>query len=257
MKLNVKGYLNSGASHYFCASILIMKNILVLAAVVCISASASAQTKKPVATAPKPLLKNINDSASYAVGLSVANFYKQQGIKNLNSALVTKAINDVFGGKKPLFDDAVANACMNTYMSRIQEQKSKGAIDSGNAFLNKNKSRAGVKTTASGLQYEVIREGTGPKPQVTDSVTCHYRGTLLDGSPVDDSYSRGQPITFALKGVIPGWTEGLQLMNTGSKYRFFIPYTLAYGAFDYGHIPGGSMLTFVVELLEVRKGTAQ
>ena len=157
-----------------------MKNILFLAAVVCISVSASAQTKKPVATAPKPVLKNINDSASYAVGLSVANFYKQQGIKNLNSALVTRAINDVFTGKKPLFDDAVANSCMNTYMSRIQEQKSKGAIDSGNAFLSKNKSKAGVKTTDSGLQYKVIKQGEGLKPDSNDKVTVHYHGTLTD-----------------------------------------------------------------------------
>ncbi|HEX6180709.1 MAG TPA: FKBP-type peptidyl-prolyl cis-trans isomerase [Chitinophagaceae bacterium] len=234
-----------------------MKNILFVAAVVCMGASVYAQPGKPVAAAPKPVLRNINDSASYAVGLSVANFYKQQGIKNLNSVLVSRAINDVFGGKKTLFDDAVANSCMNTYMSRIQEQKSKGAIDSGVAFLKKNKLKPGVKTTPSGLQYEVIAEGTGPKPVITDSVTCHYRGTLLDGTPFDDSFKRGQPITFSLRSVIPGWTEGLQLMNTGSKYRFYVPYTLGYGSFDYGPIPGGSMLTFDVELLEVKKGPTQ
>ena len=212
---------------------------------------AQAGKQKPAVT--KPLLANINDSASYAVGLSVANFYKQQGITKLNTTLVSKAINDVFSNKKTLFDDATANACMNTYMNRMQEQKSKSAIDSGNAFLKRNMNKPGVKTTASGLQYEVITEGTGPKPTAADSVTCHYRGTLLDGTPFDDSYSRGQPITFALKGVIPGWTEGLQLMSVGSKYRFYIPYTLGYGAFDYGPIPGGSMLTFDVELLDIRK----
>jgi len=234
-----------------------MKNILALLAVVVIAGVSQAQTAKPVAAAPKPVLKNMNDSASYAVGLSVANFYKQQGIKNLNSTLVSKAINDVFGGKKPLFDDVVANSVMNGYMSRLQEQKCKGAIDSGNAFLKKNKIKSGVKTTATGLQYEVINEGTGAKPVASDSVTCHYKGTLMNGTVFDDSYSRGQPITFALRGVIPGWTEGLQLMPTGSKYRFYVPYTLGYGAFDYGPIPGGSLLTFDVELLEIKKGPGQ
>lgn len=198
-------------------------------------------------------LKNINDSASYAVGLSLANFYKQQGIKSLNTTLVSKAITDVFGGQPTLFDDATANVVMNAYMNRIQQEKSQVTINAGMAFLEKNKTRPGVKATASGLQYEVIKEGTGARPTAADSVTCHYKGTLLDGTSFDDSYSRGQPITFALKGVIAGWTEGLQLMKTGAKYRFYIPYNLAYGAFDYGPIPGGSMLTFDVELLEVKK----
>lgn len=231
------------------------KIILSLLGLVCFATVINAQAGKQPPAGTKPVLRNINDSASYAVGVSVANFYKQQGISKLNSALVSQAINDVFGNKKTLFDDAQCNAIMNTYMSRMQEQKSKAAIDSGNAFLKKNKTKPGVKTTASGLQYEVITEGTGPKPTASDSVTCHYRGTLLNGTAFDDSYSRGQPITFALKGVIPGWTEGLQLMSLGSKYRFFIPYTLGYGAFDYGPIPGGSMLTFEVELLDIKKGT--
>ncbi|HKB44813.1 MAG TPA: FKBP-type peptidyl-prolyl cis-trans isomerase, partial [Chitinophagaceae bacterium] len=127
------------------------------------------------------------------------------------------------------------------------------AIDEGNKFLVQNKLRTGVNTTSSGLQYEVITRGTGAKPEATDSVTCDYRGTLLNGTVFDDSYARGQPITFALNGVIRGWTEGLQLMNVGSKYKFYIPYTLGYGAYDYGNIPGGSMLTFEVELLDIKK----
>jgi FKBP-type peptidyl-prolyl cis-trans isomerase FklB len=237
-----------------------MKKILILVMMTGAVTLAHAQTPTKPGTKPvtKPgaaanPLKSLNDSASYAVGLSVANFYKQQGITKLNTVLVTRAINDVFTGKKTLFNDQTANACMNTYMSKMQEQKSKGAIDSGEIFLKKNVSKPGVKTTATGLQYEVITEGTGPKPLATDSVTCHYKGTLMDGTVFDDSYSRGQPITFFLKGVIPGWTEGLQLMNVGSKYRFYIPYTLGYGAFDYGPIPGGSMLTFEVELLNTKR----
>ena len=213
-----------------------------------------AQPKIVRPAVPVSSLKSINDSASYAVGLSVANFYKQQGITKLNTALISKAITDVFAGKKVLMDDATANKCMNDYMSVIQMRKSKGAIDSGANFLAKNKTKAGVKTTASGLQYEIIKEGTGPKPTIDDSVTCHYKGTLLNGTTFDESYTRGQPITFALKGVIPGWTEALLLMNTGSKYKLYVPHTLGYGAFDYGPIPGGSTLIFEVELLEVKKG---
>ncbi len=208
--------------------------------------------KTPVKTAP-PVLKNISDSASYAIGMSVANFYKQQGVKTINSALVTRAISDVMGGKPTLFDETTANSCMNDYMTRLQSEKSKPRMDSGAAFLAKNKLRPEVKTTASGLQYEVIKEGTGEKPGAKDSVTCHYKGSLLDGTVFDSSYDRGQPITFSLGGVIAGWTEGLQLMTPGSKYKLFVPYNLAYGAFDYGPIPGGSTLVFEVELLDVKK----
>lgn len=213
--------------------------------------------KTPATKAPINPLKTLTDSASYAVGLSVANFYKQQGITKLNTGLVSKAISDILAGKKPLLDDAASNMVLNNYMMMLQAQKSKPAIDSGNAFLAKNKLKKGVKTTASGLQYEILRDTTGPKPTAADSVTCHYRGTLLNGTVFDNSYDRGQPITFSLGGVIKGWTEGLQLMSIGSKYKFYVPYTLGYGPSDYGPIPGGSMLTFEVELLEIRKVPAQ
>lgn len=211
------------------------------------------KTGGPVAKPALPTLKNINDSASYAVGVSVANFYKQQGVTSLNTTLVSLAINDILGNKKPLLDDAAANTCMNNYMTRLQAEKSKSTIEAGEKFLAENKKRPEVKVTASGLQYEVITEGTGEKPTAADSVTCHYRGTFVNGDGFDNSYDRGQPITFALGGVIPGWTEGLQLMSVGSKYKFYIPYTLGYGAFDYMAIPGGSMLIFEVELLDVKK----
>jgi FKBP-type peptidyl-prolyl cis-trans isomerase len=199
------------------------------------------------------ILKTLTDSASYAIGMNAGNFYKTMGITKLNTTLVSKSINDVLNGKKPLCNNETANIIMNTYINAQQEEKAKAAIDEGNKFLAQNKLRAGVNTTASGLQYEVITQGTGAKPAATDSVTCHYRGTLLNGTVFDDSYARGQPITFALNGVIRGWTEALQLMNVGSKYRLYIPYTLGYGAYDYGNIPGGSMLTFEVGLLDIKK----
>lgn len=231
-----------------------MKKTTILFLTVSMALTASAQPGKTPVKPAAPVLKNITDSVSYAIGLSVANFYKQQGIKTINGTLVTKAINDVTGNKKTLFDETVANNVMNQYMGMLQAQKSRPAIDSGNAFLAKNKLRKEVKTTASGLQYEVLVEGNGDKPGPKDSVTCHYKGTLLNGFEFDNSYNRGQPITFALNGVIPGWTEGLQLMSAGSKYKLYVPYNLAYGAFDYGPIPGGSMLTFEIELLKVSKG---
>lgn len=215
-----------------------------------------APAKPAVAAQAAPALKNLVDSASYAVGVSVANFYKQQGITRINANLVAKAINDLMQGGKPLLDENTANAVMNKYMSQMQAEKSKPNKEAGEKFLAQNKLRAAVMTTATGLQYEVLSEGTGEKPGPTDSVTCHYRGTFLDGKPFDNSYDRGQPITFPLNGVIPGWTEGLQLMSVGSKYKFYIPYMLGYGEFDMMSIPGGSTLIFEVELFGVKRATA-
>lgn len=230
------------------------KSILLILAMIVIL-TMNAQTNPPAKTVAKPalVLKNLTDSASYAVGLSVANFYKQQGVSKLNAAIVSQAINDILSGKKPLCDEGTANNIMNRYLNKQQEEKAKPVITEGQKFLAQNKLRPEVKTTASGLQYEILTEGTGPKPSRADSVVCHYKGTLLNGTEFDNSYNRGQPISFSVTGVIAGWTEGLQLMNEGSKYKFYVPYNLAYGAFDYGNIPGGSMLTFEVELLAVKK----
>lgn len=210
---------------------------------------------KPAAktVAARPALKTLTDSASYAIGVSVASFYKEQGITNINTALLATAVSDILKGKQPLLDEFNSNAVMNKLMQQVQEQKIKPAIDSGNAFLERNKKRPEVKTTASGLQYEVITEGTGIKPTAMDTFVAHYRGTLLNGFEFDASYKRGQPLTLGVNQVIRGWNEGLQLMPVGSKYKFYIPYTLAYGTFDNGEIPGGSMLVFEVELLDVKK----
>ena len=222
-----------------------------------IALTASAQVKKttPAAktTSPVKVLKNLNDSASYAIGLSVINFYKQQGITSLNTALVSKAINDALANRKPLLTDEQANSCVMTLMNQKQEAKSKTTIVEGQKFLAQNKNKPGVQTTASGLQYEVITQGTGPKPTVNDSVEVNYVGTLINGNEFDNSYKRGQSITFLVTGVIKGWTEALQLMNAGSKYKLYIPYELAYGTNDVGNgsIPGGSVLVFEVELLRV------
>ncbi|MGK2862879.1 MAG: FKBP-type peptidyl-prolyl cis-trans isomerase [Chitinophagaceae bacterium] len=241
-----------------------MKKVFLLVTVFSIMAAAFAQTKpqaktsapitnKSVPVNSKTTLKTLNDSVSYAIGVSVASFYKQQGITSLNSALVSKAINDVLAGKKAILDEETCNTVVTKMMTSMQETKSKPTIESGKAFLAKNKTRPEIKTTASGIQYEVITEGTGLKPLAKDSVTVNYRGTLIDGTEFDNSYTRGEPITFPLNRVIPGWTEGLQLMSVGSKYKLYIPYTLAYGSNDQGPIPGGSTLIFEVELLDVKQ----
>jgi len=207
---------------------------------------------KPVgtktATASTPVLKTHNDSLSYAIGLSVANFYHQQGIK-LNTAIVSKACNDVLEKKKTLLTDDQANLL---FMCHSNPQICVN-VKEGEKFLAQNKKNPNIKTTASGLQYEVIKAGTGVKPIATDTVVVNYKGTLTNGNEFDNSYKRGEPASFALNGVIRGWTEGLQLMPVGSKYKFYVPYQLAYGLNDMQAIPGGSVLVFEVELLDVKK----
>jgi FKBP-type peptidyl-prolyl cis-trans isomerase FklB len=219
--------------------------------------TASAQVKKttpaPKTATPVKVLKNLNDSASYAIGLSIVNFYKQQGINSFNTALITRAINDVTGNKTILLSNDQANACMIKLMNQSSEANAKENIEAGKKFLAQNKTRPGVKITPSGLQYEILRAGDGPKPTINDSVEVNYRGTLIDGTEFDNSYARGQSIIFDIKGVIRGWTEALQLMPAGSKYKIFIPYDLAYGLQEREGSPikAGSALIFEVELIRV------
>jgi FKBP-type peptidyl-prolyl cis-trans isomerase FkpA len=206
--------------------------------------------KKTVAakTPSSTVLRNLTDSVSYAIGMSVAKFYTQQGVKNLNGDLVSKAIADVMGKRKELLTEDQAN----TAVMRLLNPGLYKNIEAGERFLAANKKRPGVKTTASGIQYEVIKEGTGPRPVATDTVEVNYAGTLIDGKEFDNSYKRGSSISFALNGVIRGWTEALQLMAVGSKYKLYIPHTLGYGMNDNGPIPGGSVLVFEVDLISIK-----
>jgi FKBP-type peptidyl-prolyl cis-trans isomerase len=208
------------------------------------------KTAKPVT--PGVQLKTLEDSANYAMGLSVANFYKQQGVRKINSVIVTKAISDVMAGKQLLLNDMQANNCMMTYLNKQQMVKSKPNIDEGEKFLATNKNKQGVTTTASGLQYEIITQGAGSRPSLKDTVVCNYKGSFLNGTEFDNSYTRGVPAEFAVTGVIRGWTEVLQLMPVGSKYKVYVPYQLGYGSSDYNGIPGGSMLIFEIELLSIK-----
>lgn len=246
-----------------------MKRVFILALTLCSAVMMSAQNSKPktpatpktaTTTAPKvvtpaAVLKNSVDSFSYALGVSLASYYKSQGITELNSALLGKACTDLLGEKPTLLDNNAASAILNTYMTKLQSEKSKVAKAAGEKYLAENKKRPGVKVTESGLQYEVIQEGNGESPAATDTVTCHYTGTFIDGKKFDSSHDHpgDNPISFPLNGVIKGWTEGLQLMKVGSKYKFAIPFTLGYGEYDYMSIPGGSTLLFEVELIEVKR----
>jgi len=203
------------------------------------------------------ILKTNADSVSYVLGEVTAFAMIEKGLgdaKITNSTAFMKAVNDILGKKPTLLDDVTANALLNRYMTNLQAAKVQPEIEKGNKFLAENKGKPGVKTTASGLQYEVIKEGTGIKPTPVDTFVCNYRGTLINGTEFDASANRGTPLVMAVNQVIPGWTEGLQLMSVGSKYKFWIPYNIGYGVMGNGPaIPGGSALIFDVELLDVKK----
>lgn len=240
-----------------------MKRVFLLPSVLLFAISVRAQSKtaKPK-TAAKPktstttaaagTLKNNNDSLSYAFGVSLGSYLKSQGVSNLNYSMLTKAIDQTLKGQKPLLDMQAANQLMGR-LAEAKQQKVAGAEkEKGRAFLEQNKKRAGVTTTASGLQYEILTKGSGPVPKAGDTVTAHYRGTLLDGKEFDNSYKRGEPLSIPVTGVIPGWTEALQLMPVGSKWKLYIPSSLAYGDYGAGQdIPGGAALIFEVELLGI------
>ncbi|MBD0332159.1 MAG: FKBP-type peptidyl-prolyl cis-trans isomerase [Chitinophagaceae bacterium] len=232
-----------------------MKNLLLITLMI-LNLAASAQKKLATQKKSTPTvtaLKNLTDSASYAIGMSVANFYAQQGITQLNSTVVAKAIADVLNRRPLLLNNNSANEALMRCMNEAQTAKARPNIAAGEKFLAANRTRSGVKTTASGLQYEIIREGSGPKPTAADTVVAHYSGKLLNGVEFENSYKSGEPLTIPVSRVIKGWTEALQLMPSGSKYRLYIPYYLAYGLNDTGSIPAGSTLIFEVELLEVKR----
>jgi len=199
------------------------------------------------------------DKVSYALGLGIGRQLSQMGADNLDIDDFAKAIKDILASKKPEIDDAEAQTLVKDFFEK-QEAKQRAAAaekfketkEKGEAYLAENAKKEGVVTLPSGLQYQVIKEGNGRRPKATDKVKCHYEGMLVDGTLFDSSIQRGEPATFPLNGVIKGWTEGLQLMQEGAKYRFFIPYHLGYGENGAGaSIPPFAALVFDVELIEV------
>ena len=246
-----------------------------LVSAVCMTGTVSAQVKKSAARpVPKPAARpatkpapaagsmaSSQDSISYSVGLFMAQSLKQNGMTDLNSALVAQGLQDAVKGGSTRLTMEQAGAIMNAYQQKQFAVKNAESMKEsaenkkiGDEFLATNKAKAGVMTTASGLQYAVIKEGTGPKPTAADRVKVHYTGKLLDGKVFDSSVERGTPAEFGVTQVIKGWTEALQLMPAGSKWTLYIPADLAYGDRGAGaDIKPGSTLVFDVELLDIVK----
>jgi FKBP-type peptidyl-prolyl cis-trans isomerase FklB len=198
-------------------------------------------------------LKDSKDKFSYAIGLNIGMNFKRQNV-DVNPDLVTSGIKDGIAGKPQMTVDQIRDTMVafEKDMQAKQAEAGKKNEADANKFLADNKAKDGVKTTASGLEYKVLKEGNGAQPKSSDNVTVNYRGTLLDGTEFDSSYKRGEPATFPVAGVIKGWTEALQLMKVGSKYQLFIPPSLAYGQNSPSPaIPANSLLIFEVELMKV------
>lgn len=216
-------------------------------------APAQGQTAKPEA---------LQDRASYIIGLNLGQSLKTQEVP-VTLDLIIQGLRDGLGGNNALLTPEEIQAAMQEFQQQLmtQQQSKRQAegeknMKASQAFLDQNKAKAGVKTTASGLQYEVVTEGTGESPKPTDRVTVHYRGTLPDGTVFDSSYDRNEPATFPVNGVIPGWVEALQLMKPGAKYKLVIPPALAYGERGAGgDIGPNQVLLFDVELIKIEAGT--
>ena len=214
--------------------------------------------KKEATPAVGPELKTLGDRASYSYGFNIGRSIKSQGA-DVNVEQLLRGLKDSLGDAKPLLSEPEMREAVTSFQKETQAKKGerdkvqgeKNKKD-GEEFLAKNRTNPDVKVTTSGLQYKVVKEGTGNKPVPTDNVTVHYRGTLIDGTEFDSSYSRGEPAKFQLNRVIKGWTEGLQLMSVGAKYQFFIPSDMAYGPQATGpKIGPHSTLIFDVELISI------
>jgi FKBP-type peptidyl-prolyl cis-trans isomerase FklB len=189
---------------------------------------------------------------SYALGLGIGQQLKNMNIEDFSIEDFTRSIQDIMAGNPTAMSSREAQQMLNEYFKKKEKEQAETAIAEGKVFLEQNARKAGVVQTKSGLQYEVLTEGSGRSPKATDTVRCHYEGRLLDGSVFDSSYKRGEPADFGLNQVITGWTEGVQLMKEGAKYRFYIPYLLGYGERGAGaSIPPYSTLIFDVELIKV------
>ena len=207
-------------------------------------------------TEKEPIVLNEESSeisrVSYSLGISIANNLKQQNFDSITIEALSKGIEDVYSQNELMVSQEEANEIIQNFFKAKADKKALENIDLGKNFLEENKTKEGVVTLASGMQYQVITEGTGDTPSLESKVTTHYHGTLIDGTVFDSSVDRGQPASFPVNGVIPGWTEALQLMKVGSKWKLFIPSELAYGP----NSPGGAIgpnatLIFDVELISI------
>ena len=204
----------------------------------------------------KLLLKNQKEKVSYIIGMDIGGNLKRQSV-DVDPNILAKGVKDALAGGKPLLTEQEIQETMAAFQKEMMAKQSEVAKKNkaeGEAFLAANKKKEWVKALQSGLQYKVIKAGTGKKPKSTDTVTVHYRGTLIDGTEFDSSYKRGQPVSFPVSGVIPGWTEALQLMGEGAKWQLFIPSNLAYGEKGAGRDIGpNATLIFEIELVSIQE----
>lgn len=199
-------------------------------------------------------LSNATDSLSYSFGLLIGNNMKVQGIPEINQELFMTGFNQGLKGEQPALNEETANQCIQSYFDKQISDESNMNLQKSNEFLAQNKTREGVITTTSGLQYKVLVEGSGDSPISTDQVRVHYHGTFIDGKVFDSSVDRNEPIVFGVNQVIPGWTEALQLMKPGAKWMLYIPSSLAYGEQGAGGVIGPNQaLIFEVQLIEIVK----
>jgi len=197
----------------------------------------------------KLVLKNQKEKASYIIGMDIGGNLKRQSV-DVDPNILAKGVQDALSGAKPLLSNDEIQETMAAFQKEMMEKQKQR----GEAFLSENKKKEGVKTLPSGLQYKVIKAGTGKKPKLNETVTVNYRGTLIDGTEFDSSYRRGQPATFPVSGVIPGWTEALPLMQEGAKWQLFVPPNLAYGERGAGGLIGpNATLIFEIELISVQE----
>jgi FKBP-type peptidyl-prolyl cis-trans isomerase FklB len=211
----------------------------------------------------KTTLKDTKDKVSYSIGLDIGTTLKKQKIE-VNAAALSAGLKDALSGAKPLMTEDQIKETMTTFSKEMMDKQQAASREAatknaaeGEKFLAENKTKPGVKTTASGLQYKVIKEGTGSSPKETDTVVTNYRGTLIDGTEFDSSYKRNEPASFPVNGVIKGWSEALQLMKKGSKYQLFVPAALAYGPRGAGQDIGpNAVLIFEVELMDIKPAPA-
>ena len=192
------------------------------------------------------------EKVSYSLGVNVAKSVKNQGLTSIDSDAIAQAFTDVFEGNDLKISEQESNVILQDFFGKLAKKAQSANVEAGQKFLSENAKRNGVITTKTGLQYEVLVEGTGDSPKENDKVTVHYHGTLIDGTVFDSSVDRGKPATFPVNGVIPGWVEALQLMNQGAKYKLFIPSELAYGERGAGGSIGpNATLIFEVELISI------
>lgn len=208
------------------------------------------KTKSP---AKQEAAMTSTDSLSYSIGVQVAEYYKTMGVEKLNTDYVVKAFQDVLNNKPLIISEDECNMNIQQKLQQFLANKVSAVKEESKKFLEENKKRPGVVTLPDGMQYEIITKGTGPVPTAKDTVSANYIGTLIDGKEFDNSYKRGEPLTIPVSGVIRGWTEALQMMPVGSKWKLFIPSDLAYGdrGAGGGAIPGGAALIFEIELLNI------